>query len=137
MTISTYLIKEQGRRKMRIKKISIGRYKNLHDFECEFSDSNISAFIGNNGSGKSNLLEVITKAFSNAKNFAAGKNLPFSLEPVLTCVIEYELHGTDYVLRYNYNADDILAKLAKEPSVPIRDEISVCCGEKNTYQKRN
>lgn len=63
MTISTYLIKEQGRRKMRIKKISIGRYKNLHDFECEFSDSNISAFIGNNGSGKSNLLEVITKAF--------------------------------------------------------------------------
>lgn len=62
---------------MRIKKISIGRYKNLHDFECEFSDSNISAFIGNNGSGKSNLLEVITKAFSNAKNFAAGKNLPF------------------------------------------------------------
>lgn len=135
MTISTYLIKEQGRRKMRIKKISIGRYKNLHDFECEFSDSNISAFIGNNGSGKSNLLEVITKAFSNAKNFAAGKNLPFSLEPVLTCVIEYELHGTDYVLRYNYNADDILAKLAKEPSVPIRDEISVCCGEKILTKK--
>lgn len=54
---------------MRIKTVSIERYKNLHDFECEFSDSNISAFIGNNGSGKSNLLEVIANAFSNAKTY--------------------------------------------------------------------
>ena len=120
---------------MRIKKISIGRYKNLHDFECEFSDSNISAFIGNNGSGKSNLLEVIANAFSNAKNFAAGKNLPLSLDPVLACVIEYELHGTDYVLQYNYDAEGILAKLAKEPTIPVRDEISIYCGEKILTKK--
>lgn len=30
---------------MRIKRVSVGRYKNLHDFECKFLDSNISAFI--------------------------------------------------------------------------------------------
>jgi len=102
MTISTYLIKEQGRRKMRIKKISIGRYKNLHDFECEFSDSNISAFIGNNGSGKSNLLEVITKAFSNAKNFAAGKNLPFSLEPVLTNCTELTMYCGTIIMQMTF-----------------------------------
>lgn len=120
---------------MRIKTVSIERYKNLHDFECEFSDSNISAFIGNNGSGKSNLLEVIANAFSNAKNFATGKNLPLSLEPVLACVIEYELHGTDYVLQYNYDAEGILAKLAKEPTIPVRDEISIYCGEKMLTKK--
>lgn len=120
---------------MRIKTVSIERYKNLHDFECEFSDSNISAFIGNNGSGKSNLLEVIANAFSNAKNFAAGKNLPLSLDPVLACVIEYELHGTDYVLQYNYDAEGILAKLAKEPTIPVRDEISIYCGEKILTKK--
>ena len=120
---------------MRIKTVSIERYKNLHDFECKFSDSNISAFIGNNGSGKSNLLEVIANAFSNAKNFATGKNLPLSLDPVLACVIEYELHGTDYVLQYNYDAEGILAKLAKEPTIPVRDEISIYCGEKKLTKK--
>lgn len=122
---------------MRIKTVSIERYKNLHDFECKFSDSNISAFIGNNGPGKSNLLEVIANAFSNAKNFAIGKNLPLSLDPVLACVIEYELHGTDYVLQYNYDAEGILARLAKEPTIPVRDEISIYCGEKILTKKRN
>ena len=54
---------------MRIKRIAIKKYKNLVDFECEFSDSNISAFIGANGSGKSNLLEVITDVFSISKKY--------------------------------------------------------------------
>ena len=37
---------------MRIKRITVKKFKNLVDFDCEFSDSNISAFIGNNGAGK-------------------------------------------------------------------------------------
>lgn len=52
---------------MRIKRITVKKFKNLVDFDCEFSDSNISAFIGNNGAGKSNILELITEAFSVAK----------------------------------------------------------------------
>lgn len=43
---------------MRIKRVKIKQYKNLKDFDCVFSDSNISAFIGNNGSGKSNLCVI-------------------------------------------------------------------------------
>ena len=120
---------------MRIKRISIRKYKNLLNFECEFSASNISAFIGSNGSGKSNLLEVITKAFSNAKNYAAGKDLPLSLDPTLDCIIEYELHGTDYALQYNHDAEGILTKISEKASTPIRDEISICCGEKILAQK--
>ena len=46
----------------------------------------------------------IHRRFVNAKNYAADKDLPYSLEPVLDCVIEYELHGTDYVLQYNFDA---------------------------------
>ena len=121
--------------KMRIKRISIRKYKNLLNFECEFSASNISAFIGSNGSGKSNLLEVITKAFSNAKNYAAGKDLPLSLDPTLDCIIEYELHGTDYALQYNHDAEGILTKISEKAPTPIRDEISICCGEKILAQK--
>ena len=52
---------------MRIKKIAVKKFKNLVDFECEFSESNISAFIGINGAGKSNILELITEVFSEAK----------------------------------------------------------------------
>ena len=120
---------------MRIKRVSVGRYKNLHDFECKFFDSNISAFIGSNGSGKSNLLEVITKAFSNAKNYASGKDLPLSLESVLACVIEYELHGADYVLQYNHDVESILVKRSENPSIPIRDEISICYNGKPLAKK--
>lgn len=120
---------------MRIKKVSIGKYKNLDDFECSFSASNITAFIGNNGSGKSNLLEVITKAFSNIKNYSAGKDLPLSLEPVLDCVIEYELRGINYQLQYNHNVEDILSRLTENPSMPIRDEICLYCGEKLLSKK--
>lgn len=90
---------------MRIKRITVKKFKNLVDFDCEFSDSNISAFIGNNGAGKSNILELITKAFSNAMNFSYGKLLPTILPndkpSVIDCIIEYKLDSTIYQLYYN------------------------------------
>lgn len=116
---------------MKLKRVFVKEYKNLHDFECDFSGSNIAAFIGNNGSGKSNLLEVIAKAFSNAKNFAAGKDLPLSLDPVLACVIEYELCGTDYILQYNANVPAIRSKISAIPPVPNRDEVEILCDGKS------
>lgn len=84
---------------MRIKRITVKKFKNLVDFDCEFSDSNISAFIGNNGAGKSNILELITEAFSVAKNVAAEKTLGITVYPdILGCNIEYENDGTAYTL---------------------------------------
>ena len=84
---------------MRIKRITVKKFKNLVDFDCEFSDSNISAFIGNNGAGKSNILELITEAFSVAKNVAAEKTLDISVYPdIFGCNIEYENDGTAYTL---------------------------------------
>ena len=76
---------------MRIKRISIEKYKNLVEFKCDFSDSNISAFIGNNGSGKSNLLEVITEVFSYAKKKCEDKLYSIIVPPeIYGCEIEYE-----------------------------------------------
>ena len=46
---------------MKIKKLQIKNYKNL-DAEL-MHDSDLIAFIGNNGSGKSNLLEAISHVF--------------------------------------------------------------------------
>ena len=87
---------------MRLKKIKIGKYKNLSNFECEFSNSNISAFIGNNGSGKSNLLEVITEVFSIAKKVCEDKHYKIIVPPdIYGCEIEYEKEGVFYVLKYD------------------------------------
>ena len=84
---------------MRIKRITVKKFKNLVDFDCEFSDSNISAFIGNNGAGKSNILELITEAFSVAKNVAAEKTLGITVYPdIFGCNIKYENDGTAYTL---------------------------------------
>ena len=47
---------------MKIKFIKIKGYKNL-DFEVKFPDDGVAVLIGNNGSGKSNVLEAISKIF--------------------------------------------------------------------------
>lgn len=116
---------------MRIQRVTVKQYKNLKDFDCVFSDSNIAAFIGNNGSGKSNLLEVITRAFSNAKNYASNKELPIipphTLPMVNNCVIEYEIGGSNYVLCYNSEIDSLLARLEADTPAVVREEISICC----------
>lgn len=49
---------------MKLKKLHIQEYKNLVDFAANFEDGNgLSILVGNNGSGKSNLLEVISGIF--------------------------------------------------------------------------
>ena len=89
---------------MRLKRIHVGKYKNLIDFECEFSESNISAFIGNNGSVKSNLLEVIADVFSYAKNSIEKKHPGIIVTPdIEDCIIEYEKDGVDYTFTSNYS----------------------------------
>lgn len=88
---------------MKLKRISVQKYKNLVDFKCEFSDSNVSAFIGNNGSGKSNLLEVITEVFSYAKKKCEDNLYKIIVPPeIFGCEIEYEKDGIFYTLKYNH-----------------------------------
>lgn len=103
---------------MKLKQITIKKYKNLVDFKCEFSESNISAFIGNNGSGKSNLLEVITEVFSYAKKKCEDKLYSIIVPPeIYGCEIEYEKDGLFYSLKYN------------------KPEVSLHCGEKSLSKR--
>jgi len=49
---------------VRLKKLYVKDYKNLKDFTVDFESGNgLSILIGNNGSGKSNLLEIISGIF--------------------------------------------------------------------------
>lgn len=54
---------------MKLLKLEIRGYKNLQDVEIDFSKSNgMTLVVGTNGSGKSNLLEVLSAIFSALYN---------------------------------------------------------------------
>ena len=76
--------------------------KNLNNIEVDFPDSNVVAFIGNNGSGKSNILEVLTEVFSLAKKHCEDKRYGIIVYPeIYGCEIKYENNSIDYILKYS------------------------------------
>lgn len=48
---------------LKLKSLYISNFKNLKDFNMDFSNNNLTMLIGNNGSGKSNILEAISSIF--------------------------------------------------------------------------
>ena len=80
---------------MRLLKLDIdGNYKGLRDQSFDFSGSSdgIITFVGRNGSGKSQLLELIAEVFGYLErmrraDFRVRKPLPFALD------MEYEVHS--------------------------------------------
>lgn len=62
---------------MRLRSVSIGRYKNLRDFFLTFEgDEFIDIFVGKNGCGKSNFLEALIEIFDHLYTFGAGNTGP-------------------------------------------------------------
>ena len=97
---------------MKLKRVIIKNYKNLKDVEINFPDSNIVAFIGNNGSGKSNILEVIAKVFAYTKN-SLQKGKVVSPPNVDECEIDYSLGGNDYALKFSHGSALIIKGIAE------------------------
>ena len=79
---------------MRLKKLYVDNYKNLKGFSIYFeSESGLSILVGNNGSGKSNILEVISGIFHDLykekidRKIKCNYTLEYSLDGV-ECKIE-------------------------------------------------
>ncbi len=71
---------------MRLDRLWIDGWHNLHDVIVDFDDKKLTTvLIGQNGSGKSNLLEAIAHIFRNVD--LGDKAPPFSFE------IEYRIEG--------------------------------------------
>lgn len=123
---------------MRIQRVRFKLYKNLKDFDCVFSGSNVAAFIGNNGSGKSNLLEVIAKAFSGAQNACCGKPLPDirqgSIPEPLDCVIEYCAADVCYTMKYNCSMGSLYSYLDDGATRYTNEHIEIWQGDKRLTQ---
>jgi len=79
---------------MRLKRLWIDGFKNLNNFEIDFSDKEgITVLIGNNGSGKSNVLEAISAIFTGLFKMSTPQRKPkFEYE------IEYVLNDDEYKL---------------------------------------
>ncbi len=94
---------------MRLKRLYINGFKNLNEFELDFTHKDgITVLIGNNGSGKSNVLEAISAIFTGLYKMSTPQR-----KPIFEYEIEYELeedehyhlslikHGDAY--RYNFH----------------------------------
>ena len=79
---------------MKLKKVIVKNYKNLKDITINFPDSNIVAFIGNNGSGKSNILENIAETFSKV-NINSGDNIDYCFDYI------YQIDSNEYRIENN------------------------------------
>lgn len=65
---------------MKLKNLHIKKYKNLIDFTVNFETGNgLSVLVGNNGSGKSNVLEALSGIFANAYSAKSIHKFVYSL----------------------------------------------------------
>ena len=89
---------------MRLLKLKVKRYKNLKNIEIDFSNTDGKILlVGKNGSGKSNLLEVLSAIFSSVYN--AENNVTPSFE---------------YDLEYKIRRKDDISSLIKASEVKVR-----------------
>lgn len=78
---------------MKISRLKISGYKNLKNLEIDFEeDVSLIALIGDNGSGKSNLLEALTIIFSR---LSMREKISFDFE------VEYHIGQTKYLISNN------------------------------------
>lgn len=81
---------------MKLKKLKIKKYKNLENLEIDFMDSNITAVLGQNGCGKSNLFEFISEIFldiDEGKKPSSNYKIEYSLwvdSKTVNVTIEYD-----------------------------------------------
>ena len=114
---------------MKLKTLSIKKYKNLIDFKVNFETGNgLSVLVGNNGSGKSNVLEAISGIFANAYSAKRLHKFVYSLT--------YEIKGKEVKLeqtiyRCQYYVDGkvtAISELKKQALLPT-NVIALYSGE--------
>lgn len=114
---------------MKLKKLKIKKYKNLIDFDVDFeSGKGLSILIGNNGSGKSDVLEAISGIFANAYSAKAIHKFEYSLTYEIKGK-EVKLERTIYKCQYYVDGNVIAIKdLASQGLLPT-NVIALYSGE--------
>jgi len=95
---------------MRLQKLKINtRFKNLEDFEIDFSNKEgITVLIGNNGSGKSNILEAISSVFAGLYNNSRNPTFEYELSYTKdTYNLYVKFEGGNYETKVNENVTSL------------------------------
>ncbi len=96
-----------GRVAMKLRKLKIARFKNLRDFEIDFGAMPFTTvLLGQNGTGKSNLLEALILIF---------RALDLGLAPVFTYTLDYECRGNEI----HIDADRSRARLGEQVQITV------------------
>lgn len=113
---------------MRLEKLKINtRFKNLENFEIDFSNKEgITVLIGNNGSGKSNILEAISSIFAglydNKYNPSFNYELTYTKDTYNVQVkfvngtYETKVNGTDTALKSEHLPSQLISSYSGEES---------------------
>lgn len=107
---------------MRLKKLHVKEkgFKNLKNIEIDFEQANgISVLIGNNGSGKSNLLEAISNIFAHLYKPVD------KLKPEFNYELSYSIEQFEIFIdftddKYTFKINDTAAALLEEKHLPIQ-----------------
>lgn len=101
---------------MKLKRLKIKGFKNLTGddgwFDLDFTDKEgITVLIGNNGSGKSNVLEAISAIFAGLYDK--------KLRPDFSYVLEYQIRGENVKIDYNYHDGEMGIKITGSKKQPV------------------
>ncbi|MDD4575163.1 MAG: AAA family ATPase [Bacteroidales bacterium] len=73
------------------------RFKNLEDLHIDFAKNDgVTVFIGNNGSGKSNIIEALSSIFAGLYNH--------DMNPVFSYELKYKKDNNDILISYNHTS---------------------------------
>jgi predicted ATP-dependent endonuclease of OLD family len=95
---------------MQIKYFEVNGYKNLNSTKLE-PQPGLITIIGNNGSGKSNLLEALSIIFRNL--YDNKKNIPFDF------IIKYTLYGESGIVEIRKEGSNLSFKVNDERKISI------------------
>ncbi|MBQ9788840.1 MAG: AAA family ATPase [Lentisphaeria bacterium] len=88
---------------MKLKKLHIDHFRHISDVDIDFTQcNNFAVLIGNNGSGKSSILELIAQLIVQATYKKSHNTSDF---------LEYEIDGKNYILDKNYKKANPKIKL--------------------------
>ena len=106
---------------MRLNKLWISSFKNLHDFRIEFDDqSQRTVLVGQNGTGKSNLIEALVNIF---RNLDLDEDPPFAYNLAYSCKGHYVVVDADPTrksgrVRFRVDEETVARKSFGRPYLP-------------------
>lgn len=110
---------------MRINYLQVKGYKNLPETAIKFDTNFITLLVGQNGMGKSNLLEVLAKIFAYSYDVALGwENVNKQEKPKFDFILDYECNGIHFQMQQQKKIFGVFKYTGSNYIEPVRMSLS-------------